>query len=153
LEREELLQLLKADVARFNEYRRQSTDPIDFSGIDLNGANLKGADLRRINFQGACFRGADLSEAEMTGAVLDGADPRGATLRGTNFHHASLRGADLRAARFTARTPRGRLCINLSSFEGAAWDRSHLEEILSILNQNRDWLIKYELVAKDSHQP
>ncbi len=149
MDREELVQLLKADVSRFNEYRRQSQDAIDFSGIDLSGANLKGADLRRINFQGANLRGVDLSEAEMTGALLDRADLQGATLLGTNFHHASLRGADLRGASFTARTPRGRLCVNLTAFEGARWDKSHMEEILSVLNQNRDWQIKYELVARD----
>ena len=52
MNKEELIQLLKTDVAAFNAYRREA----EFAPVDLTDANLTGANLR----------GADL-----TGAILD----------------------------------------------------------------------------------
>ena len=63
-----------------------------------------------------------------------------------NFHHARMQGADMWGAKFSPNTTRGRLCVNLASFEKVRWDKSFLEEILVILNQNENWLIQYEII-------
>ncbi|MBI4296904.1 MAG: pentapeptide repeat-containing protein [Chloroflexi bacterium] len=148
MDKGEALKLLKSDVAAFNEKRKAVRDPLDLSGADLRGASLKGADFRQINLNGASFQKADLTEAEFTGCILADANFQGANLIEANLHHANLRKADLRGSHFTPMTPRGRMCLNSASFEGTRWDRSHLEEILAILNQNRDWEIKYQIVPK-----
>jgi uncharacterized protein YjbI with pentapeptide repeats len=148
VDKDEVLALLKTDVARFNEMRRANFQPLDLSHADLAGADLKGADLRRTDFTGASLRKADLSDAELVGCSLEGADFRDANLQGASLHHSNLRGADLRGAAFTPLTPRGRLCLNPASFQGTRWDKSHLEQILQVLNGNGDWEIRYEIVPK-----
>ncbi len=150
--REEALDLLKNDVARFNELRQNDQEHLDLSGVDLSRTNLKGADLRRIDFTGATFQGTNLSEAQFNGDILRDADLRGTDLTDANFHHARMQGADIRGAEISPNTRMGRLCVNLASFEKVRWDKSFLEEILVILNKNEDWLIQYEIIPKATAQ-
>ena len=146
--KEEALDLLKSNVARFNELRQNNQERLDLSGVDLSRTNLKGADLRRIDFTGATFQEANLSEAQFGGDILRDADFRGADLTEANFHHAMMQGADIRGADFSPNTRMGRICVNLASFEKVRWDKPVLEEILAILNTNQDWLIQYEIIPK-----
>jgi uncharacterized protein YjbI with pentapeptide repeats len=74
----ELIQLLKADVAGFNEYRRKNPGPLDLSkadliGADLTEADLTEADLTETNLSGARLFMADLTKADLTKADLTGA--------------------------------------------------------------------------------
>jgi uncharacterized protein YjbI with pentapeptide repeats len=123
----EHLALLKQDVKRWNEWRRNNTPAspdlrylrkadlreADLTGADLRGADLRKADLRnadltRAYFRGAHLREADLREADLTGAHLAGAHLSwadltrarltGAHLRGTNLRDTDLREADLTGA-------------------------------------------------------
>ena len=66
MNKEELIQLLKTDVAAFNAYRRET----EFASIDLTVANLRGADLTGANLTVANLRGADLTGANLTYADL-----------------------------------------------------------------------------------
>ncbi len=89
---EELVELLKADVAAF-----------DARGVfraDLSGAKLRGADLRGANLSGAYLSGADLIEADLSRANLSGADLSGAKLSRTVLSQAILREANLSGAWF-----------------------------------------------------
>lgn len=148
--KEELIQMLKTDVARFNEYRQQNPNQErwDWRSVALRGLKLKGADLRRLDLTGADLAGADLREALFGGSVLRDVVFKGADLTEANFHHAQMQGADFRGARFSSRTAWGRLCVNLASFEQVRWDKAFLEEVLQTLEQNRDWHIKYEISPK-----
>ena len=56
MNKEELIQLLKTDVAAFNTYRRET----EFAPIDLTDANLRGANLTRANLTDADLEGANL---------------------------------------------------------------------------------------------
>ena len=77
MNKEELIQLLKTDVAAFNAYRRETEfAPIDLTDADLTDADLtradlRGADLRGANLRGANLRGANLTGANLTDAKLD----------------------------------------------------------------------------------
>ena len=52
--KEDLLLLLKTDVAAFNTYRRETKfAPIDLKGADLRDTNLRGANLRDTDLRGA----------------------------------------------------------------------------------------------------
>lgn len=146
--KEESLDLLKNDVARFNELRQNDPERLNLKGVDLSRTNLEGADLGRIDFTGATFQRANLSKANFRGTTLQDVDFRGADLTGADFHHARMQGADIRGAKFSPNTPMGRLCINLISFDRVRWDKSFLEEVLVILNKNEDWLIQYEIIPK-----
>ncbi len=96
---------------------------VDFSGADLTAANLGHADLRGARFKGAKVIGVNLHKAELAGA-----DFRGAVLGGFD--------AD------------GRICLNTWMFKGVRWGREELERLLAVLNQNEDWEIRYQIVAK-----
>ena len=62
-------------------------------GADLRFENLNEADLSLANLSGALLRDSDLFKANLNGADLSGAD-----LRGVNFREANLSEADLSAA-------------------------------------------------------
>ena len=62
-------------------------------GADLRFENLNEADLSLANLSGALLRDSDLFKANLNGANLTGAD-----LRGVNFREANLSEADLSAA-------------------------------------------------------
>ena len=70
MNKEDLIQLLKTDVAAFNAYRRET----EFAPIDLTDANLRGANLRGANLTGANLTDANLTDADLTHANLRGAD-------------------------------------------------------------------------------
>ena len=86
MNKEDLLLLLKTDVASFNTYRRET----EFAPIDLTGA-----DLTRANLTDANLTDANLTRADLTDANLTRADLRGANLRGANLEGANLEGANL----------------------------------------------------------
>jgi len=148
--KEDALDLLKKDVARFNELRKNDEERLDLRGVSLRECNLKGADLRRIDFSGASFQRANLSEALFTGDFLQGTDFSDADLTGADFHHSRMQGANMRGAKISYDYPRGRLCVHANSFEKVGWDREFLEQVLAVLNQNRDWTIEYKIIPKSA---
>ena len=91
MNKEDLIQLLKTDVAAFNAYQHETEfAPIDLTHADLTHADLRGADLRGANLRVADLRGADLRGANLRGADLRGANLRGANLTGANLDFSSL---------------------------------------------------------------
>ena len=123
--------------------------------LDLSGADLAGLDLNGYNFSdaglaGANLAGCDLRPCQLGGADLRGANLSGADIRSTPLHRAKLQEADFRGASLDAiGAGRQLICTSPLSFQGARWDRERLEEILGILNLNRDWEIKWEIVPKN----
>ncbi|MBI4181332.1 MAG: pentapeptide repeat-containing protein [Chloroflexi bacterium] len=151
--KEEALDLLRNNVAQFVELRKNYKERLDLHGVDLSRTNLKGADLRGTDFNGANFQGANLNDANLGGSDVQNADFRGADLTNINFHHSKIQGTDMRGAKVTPNTAMGRFCVNLASFDKVRWDKSFLEGVLAILNQNKDWQIEYKLSPKTtSHQ-
>jgi len=148
--REQVVELLKTDVTKFNEMRLETgRKPIDLSGVDLSGQDLGGADLGRCNLTGSNLRGANLQGAATGGAILDKADFRDTNLVDCNFHHCNMRGVDLRGATLTPLLGgMGKMCVNAHSFEGVRYDKEHLAKMIEALNLNSDWQIKYEIVPR-----
>ncbi len=148
MDKKEVLGMLKKNVDQFNKFRKENPAVvIDLSGADLSGANLVNADLGRANLAGANLQRANLDHATLGSAVLEKADLRGANITSTNFHRAKLQGADLSGCHFDFEGE-GRMCMNINFFKDVSWDKEQIEEVLRILNQNKRWHIKYELVAK-----
>ncbi len=56
------LKRLRHEPRHWNEWRRNSGEPVDLSGADLRAANLKGLDLSEANLDGASLTGADLTK-------------------------------------------------------------------------------------------
>ncbi len=152
MERDEALELLKKDPAQFNKFKADNPRlRLDLHSADLEGQNLAKADLRRANLEAASFRRANLEGAELNNCRLVAADFREANLDGANFHRAQLQDADLRGARLgTFDGESLRLCCHAELFRGVRLDREHLEEFLRVLNLNRDWEIRYQIVPKVS---
>jgi len=122
---------------------------LDLSGADFHGLDLRGCNLSQSNLTGADLSGADLRTTILGGADLRGATLRGADVRGTSLHQAKLQESDLRDVNVEAiGVGRQLVCAAPHSFEGAHWDKERLAEIIGILNLNRDWEIRYELVPK-----
>jgi uncharacterized protein YjbI with pentapeptide repeats len=145
---EEHVALARQGVGAINAFAEGHPDvTLDLSEADLAGAALRGLRVNGANLAGADLERADLSRALLNGANLAGANLRCADLSGASFHRADLAGADLRDVTFEAAYP-PRLCIHESSFEGVRWSRDRVEDFLRMLNRNRDWEIKYEIVAK-----
>jgi uncharacterized protein YjbI with pentapeptide repeats len=144
------LALVKQGVDAINTFAERNPDvTFDLSEADLAGMSLSGLRMHGANLAGANFARSDLSRALLNGANLTGASLRCADLSGASFHRADLAGADLRDVTFEPEYP-PRLCIHESSFEGVRWSRDRVEAFLRMLNRNRDWEIKYEIVAKQS---
>ncbi|MBI4301554.1 MAG: pentapeptide repeat-containing protein [Chloroflexi bacterium] len=131
MEKAELLELIKKDVAKFNQMRRDNPREV----IDLSGTNLEGINLEEANLSHANLRGANLKNAR---------------LNGVNLHSADLTDADLRGADLgdLAIPDRRRFCLHPAALSSVRYDKAQLETMLNILNANRDWLIKYEIVPK-----
>ena len=148
--REELLNLIKTDLQKFNEFKKANPNlPIDFNGADLRKANLRQAELGKVNFSGADLREADLTEAQINNANLENADLRGAIVDATNLHRAKIRGAKLEGAKLGDLSKDGmRMCLHPASFDGVEYDKEHLEAMLKVMNLNKSWQIKYELHPK-----
>ena len=100
-------------VEKWNEFRKDSKSPIDFSGAifdkaDLSGVNLVGCDLRsawffhanlhKANLSGADLTRAHLHEANLSRADLQDAKLCQADLSEADLSRADLQGADLRGA-------------------------------------------------------
>lgn len=107
------LEMLRAGVDTWNQWRkRHSRGPRrifpNLSGADLDGMNLRRCDLSHVNLWGAQLRKADLRganlyaaqmrEANLSGADLSGAQIKFAVLSRADLSGAVLRGADLRGA-------------------------------------------------------
>lgn len=149
MERDRLLELLLTDVPAFNDYRRANpTEPADLSHANLGGAKLRQAYLADADLQHAVLKNADLVKANLGGANLRGADLQGADLTDSTLHRADLTGADLRGAKVGAIVGDGRICLHPTCFEGVLYDKEQLEAVLEILNRNRAWEIKYQLLPK-----
>ena len=150
MEKSELAAVLRSDRRKFQSIREQ--DPkggLDLSGVELAGADLAGAPLAGVNLSNACLNGADCTRANFRFADLSGADLRGAKLVGANLHRTVLERADLEGAVLGEGVDREtRMCLNVSSFRGARWDREELETMLGILNENERWEIRYQIVPK-----
>lgn len=144
------LELLKQGVDVINKFAAEHPEvTIDLSGADLSGMTLSGLRIQSANLQGANLRNADLRRSFLNAANLRCATLRGADCTGTSFHRADFTGADVREMKFDGESP-PRLCIHASSFERVRWSKEQLEDILRMLNQNRDWEIRFELVPKQS---
>ncbi len=122
---------------------------LDLSGADLHGVDLRNCNLSEANMAGADLTGADLRTSGLGGTDLRGANLRNADVRGTALHRAKLQESDLRGVNLEPiGVGRQLVCTSALSFQNARWDKERLEEILGILNLNRDWEIRYELVPK-----
>ncbi len=70
----------------------------DLSGADLSGAILSEATLSWANLSDATLSGADLREADLRGAILCKADLRGANFSKANLTRAQVTEAQLNTA-------------------------------------------------------
>ncbi len=151
MEKAQWLQLLLGDVAAFNEYRRANPkEPVDLSDSDLSKANLRGAFLADANLAQVALVGADLTKANLSSVNLQGANLQGADMTDVTLHRADLTGADVRGAKVGGLVGDGRMCLHPACFENVLYDKAQLEGALEVLNRNRAWQIKYELVPKES---
>ena len=151
MNKEEWLQLLRTDVAAFNEYRKANPkEAVDLSQVDLSNAQLQGAYLADANLAEATLVEADLNHANLGGANLQRADLRHADMTNVTLHRSDLTGADLRAAKVGGLVGDGRMCLHPTCFENVLFDKAQLEGALEVLNRNAAWRIKYELVPKDA---
>lgn len=146
----EHLELVRSGVDALNAYAAAHGEvALDLEGADLSGLALAGARLQAARLAHTSLRGCDLRNARFNSADMRGCDLRDADLRGASVHRADLTGADLRGARFDTFGVGGqRLCVSPASFQDARWEREHLEAILSLINLNPDWEVRYEIVAR-----
>ncbi len=148
----EMLALLRTNKAEFQRIRKQ--DPraeLDLSGADLSGCDISDADLAGAKLKGASLRGANCTGTMFRFADLSGADLRNAKLEKANFHQTNFEGANLEGAVLGGLERETRMCLHVSSFRKARWSREELETMLSILNQNEAWEIRYSIVPKAKH--
>lgn len=151
MEKDDIVSLLRKDVSEFNRLRRD--DPEFGPGLDLSGAQLAEAvlikaDFGRVNLTGANLQGADLSEAALGNAILEGSDLTNANLTGANLHRARLSGANLQGANIEQFSGNCRICLHATNLQDVHWGKEQIESMLEVLNQNPDWLVRYEVVPK-----
>jgi uncharacterized protein YjbI with pentapeptide repeats len=97
---EEQVKLLRQGAEKWNDWREVAKPAaIDLFRADLSGANLSEADLTGAILGRAKLSGADLSYAALTWANLESADLREASLSGAQLDFANLCGANLSEAR------------------------------------------------------
>ena len=97
LNNKELLELIKTDVEKFNNYRAEyPNQKIDFSGANLQQTYFEWANLAEANIQDA-----DLEMANLEGTNLQGANLQGANLLWANLQGANLQGACLKLVKIT----------------------------------------------------
>ncbi|HSB02367.1 MAG TPA: pentapeptide repeat-containing protein, partial [Anaerolineales bacterium] len=137
----EQLELLKAGVEGWNQWRRQDQKTkIDLSGVDLGGfdlidanlagakldqANLSGAKLIESDLRGARLERANLSRAKLERARLSGAKLGRAALEKASLARADLSGADLRGAVLEG-SDLERANLSEADLTGARLKRAHL---------------------------
>ncbi len=142
------LDLLKQGVDAINQFAAANPEvTIDLSGADLSGMDLSGLRIQGANLQGANLKNAVLKKSFLNAVNLKCVDLRGADCSGTSFHRADFTGADVRGVDFEDPFA-PRFCVHHTSFERVRWSKEQLEGLLRILNENRDWEIRYELVPK-----
>ncbi len=151
MEKNDIVKLLREDVAEFNRLRRE--DPAFGPGLDLSEAqlaeaSLASASLGRVNLRGADLRGADLGGAALGSAILEGADLRDVNLAGASLHESRLNGANLRGADVERFSGKCRICMHATNFQGVHWDRDQIEAMLQVINENPDWVVRYEIAPK-----
>lgn len=101
---EDHLKIIQQGVDAWNAWREAYPDvtpdlrEASFYEANLSGANLSGALLARANFFTANLSGANLSEAHLPKADLRGANLSRATLRGAQLPEATLLRANLSGA-------------------------------------------------------
>ena len=96
---EKELELLRNDVAGWNEWRKKNLRvEVILGGADLRSANLIGADLSNAYLSNADLIVADLSGADLSNANLSNAYLTHAYVEGANLSEANLTGADLTGA-------------------------------------------------------
>jgi len=146
----EHLALVREGSAAVNKFAGENPGThLDLSGADLSGLDLRGYNLSDANLAGANLAGADLRTSGLGGTDLRGAILRDADVRGTPLHRAKLQDADLRGVNLEAiGVGRQLVCTSAVSFQDVRWDKERLEEILTILNLNRDWEIRWEIVPR-----
>ena len=142
--------LLKQGSDAINKWTKENPGVhLDLAGADLAGMDLQGCNLSEANLAGANLARADLRTTNLGGADLKGANLQGTDARNAALHRAKLQGADLRGANLeTIGVGRQLICASVNTFGDARWDRERIEEILALLNLNRDWEIRYEIVAR-----
>lgn len=89
-------QLLRESVARFNSWRKGR--PLQLRRADLSGADLSGAMLREADLYGADLSGCRLVGADLANAHLEEANLVGADLGRANLEAAQMSGARLEKA-------------------------------------------------------
>ena len=92
--KKEHVEMLKRNVWRWNEWRKQYPEiHPDLGGADLNSADLSDADLIAANLSRS-----NLSRADLSHAILQEADLSAAILSASNLSRSNLRDANLNAA-------------------------------------------------------
>jgi uncharacterized protein YjbI with pentapeptide repeats len=86
---------LRKDVAEWNNWRRDSTEVPDLTGIDLHDVDLNRADLILADLRGANLKYASLINANLSEANLNGANLSEAELAFANLTSAELSEANL----------------------------------------------------------
>jgi uncharacterized protein YjbI with pentapeptide repeats len=149
VEKEQAIELLKTDLAAFNKWKQENPrERLDLSGADLSGVNLGGAQLGQVNLSGANLSGVDLTGAMLPAANLSEADLTGADLTDANLHRVDFQNTNLHDAKLNGFKEEGRLCLAISTFDGVSWEKEHLEQMLQVINLNKNWDIKYQIVPK-----
>ena len=153
MDKDEIIQLLRSNVEEFNRRRQKEPDfnaAIDLKGADLSGATLTKADLGRLDLSGANLRGADLRETMLTNTKLEGADLRDVNLTDANMHRIRIGSANMQGANTEDFAGGCRICMHATNFQSVHWGKEQLEAMLQVINQNADWEVKYEIVAKNA---
>ena len=149
MDKEGIVAALRSGAKDFNALRQEHPQVCqDLSGADLSGLDLHGAQMGRLTLRDVDFSSADLTGANLSHADLRHARFKGAKVVGVNLHKAELAGADFRGAILGGFDGDGRICLNTWMFKGVRWGREELERLLAVLNQNEDWEIRYQIVAK-----
>ena len=153
MEKSDLVTILRTDRARFKDIRDQEPlGRVDLSGVDLSGCDLAGAPLAGANLTNANLRNADCTGANFRFGDLTDADFRNAKLEGANFHQTIMQGANFDGVTLGGVDRETRMCLHPDSFRRVRWSREELETMLSIMNENGSWEIRYELVPRGASQ-
>ena len=146
----EHLALVRQGAAATNKFVSENKGvPLDLSGADLSGLSLQGCNLAEANLAGANLSGSDLRQCILGGADLRGANMRDADVTDAALHRAKIQDADLRGVTIgSIGVGRQLICTSANTFENARWDKERIEEVLGILNLNRDWEIRYEIIPR-----